>query len=88
MPKVRLDLHDVRVNRDPEKCEVDLKMHDMMGETEAAGDTVQGNLVRDAKNAVDAEICDEEHRQMNHEDPRKERDELGRNIKMERMNLK
>ena len=77
--RVRLDLRDVRLNRDAE-CEKhmqpeELKVDEVMGEAEAAGGKVAEDLLVNEDNIVDAETLEEETSDTNREDADKEGDE-------------
>ena len=77
--RVRLDLRDVRMNRDAE-CEKhkqpeELKVDELMGEAEAAGGKVAEDLLVNEDNIVDAETFEEETSDANREDADKEGDE-------------
>ena len=74
--KVRLDMRDVRLNRDAE-CE---KVDDLMEEAEAAGGKVAEDLLVNEDDIVDAETFEEETSDANREDADKERDEGRRKI--------
>ena len=79
---VRLHLRDIRLNRDTE-CEKEtrqeeMEVHELMGDTETAGDFVAEGLLKDGKNLVDAETCEERTSYANREDADKEPDESKR----------
>ena len=78
--RVRLDMRDVRLNRDAEcekhKRQEELKVDDlMMVEAEAAGGKVAEDLLVNEDNIVDVETFEEETSDANREDADKERDE-------------
>ena len=77
--RVRLDMRDVRLNRDAE-CEKhkrpeELKVDELMVEAEAAGGKVAEDLLVNGDNIVDTETFEEETSDANREDADKERDE-------------
>ena len=77
--RVRLDMRDVRLNRDSE-CEKhkrpeELKVDEQMGEAEAAGGQVAEDLLENEDHIVDAETFEVETSDANREDADKEHDE-------------
>ena len=71
--RVRLDMRDVRLNRDAE-CEKH-KRPELVGKAEAAGGKVAEDLLVNEDNIVDAGTFEEETSDANREDADKERDE-------------
>ena len=76
---MRLDLREVRLNRDAEcekhKCAEELKVYDVMEKAEGAGGKVSEDLLVNEHDSVDAETFGEETSDANREDADKERDE-------------
>ena len=76
--RVRLDMRDVRLNRDAgcekRKRPQELKVDELMGEAEAAGGKVAEDLLVSEDNIVDAETFEEETSDANREDADNERD--------------
>ena len=77
--RVRLDMRDVRLNRDDEsekhKRPEELKVDELMEEAEAAGGKVAEDLLVNEDNNVYAETFEEETSDANREDAGNERDE-------------
>ena len=77
--RVRLDMRDVRLNRDAgcekHKRPEELKVDELMGQATAAGGNVAEDLLVNEDNIVDAETFEEETSDANREDADKERDE-------------
>ena len=76
---MRLDLRDVRLNRDAE-CEKhkrpeDMKVHELMRDAEAVGGNVAEDLLVNEDSIVDAETVEQESSDANREDANEERDE-------------